>query len=95
MADPGDGDIGEEMDARTRLMRIVAEEMDGVEAEFGDSYRIGRVITIFEVLKPDEGEGQAVGLRVRAGQFPWVAIGILEVAKKIVEGQIPRGGSED
>jgi hypothetical protein len=86
------GDIGDEMDARTRLFRIVGEEMDQVEADVGGDYQIGRVITIFEVVQPDPagGEGQGVGLRVRAGQYPWVAIGILETAKKIVEAQLPR-----
>jgi hypothetical protein len=28
-----------------------------------------------------------VGLRVRAGQYPWVALGMLEFAKKVVESQ--------
>jgi len=69
-------------------MQEVAEEMDAIETEFGDNYRIGRVITIVEVLDP--GGDQGVGLRVRAGQYPWVALGMLEAAKKIVEAQMPR-----
>ena len=32
--------------------------------------------------------GDQVGLRVRAGQFPWVALGMLHAAQKIVESQI-------
>ena len=79
---------GGEPDARTRLMQAVAEEMDGIEAEFGDSYQIGRVITIVEILNPGGEEG--VALRVRAGQYPWVSLGILEAAKKIVEAQLPK-----
>jgi len=72
---------------RAKLMQEVAEEMDGIETEFGDDYQIGRVITIVEVIRPD-GE---VGLRVRAGQYPWVALGMLRFAQKAVESQI--GGS--
>ena len=34
--------------------------------------------------------GLPSGLRVRAGQYPWVALGMLEASKKIVEAQMPR-----
>ena len=81
------GDTGAGRDPRARLMQEVAEQMDAIEADFGDGYAIGRVITIVEVQRTD-GE---VGIRVRAGMYPWVAIGMLEVAKKIVEG----GGEPD
>jgi hypothetical protein len=87
MADVGDEDIGGdggEPDPRARLMHEVAEQMDAIEADFGEDYSIGRVITIVEVNRPD-GE---VGLRVRYGQYPWVALGMLEVAKKNVEAQM-------
>lgn len=74
----------EPADPRTRLMQEVAEEMDGIEAEFGEDYEIGRVITIVEVLRP----GEQVGLRVRAGQYPWVTLGMLHAALKVVEAQM-------
>jgi hypothetical protein len=78
-----------EPEPRARLMQEVAQEMDGIEAEFGDAYQIGRVITIVEILQPGEdGQLRGVGLRIRAGQYPWVAIGMLETAKKIIEGQM-------
>jgi hypothetical protein len=88
----GAGAAGEDQSSpRARLMQEVADEMDGIETEFGDNYQIGRVITIVEVLRPGaDGEGEGVGLRVRAGQYPWVSLGILEAAKKIVEAQMPR-----
>ena len=76
MADAGDAARrreGGEPDPRAKLMQEVADEMDGIETEFGDDYQIGRVITIVEVLRPD-GD---VGLRVRAGQYPWVTLGML------------------
>ena len=65
-------------EARARLMQEVAEQMDAIEAEFGDGYEIGRVITLVEVKRPDD----TVELRVRAGQYPWVAMGMLEYAKQ-------------
>lgn len=77
---PGDGD-------RSRLMQEVAAQMDAIEVDFGRDFTIGRVITIVEVTGPDGN----VALRVRAGQFPWVAIGMLDFAKKSLEAQI---GSE-
>ena len=82
---PGDGD--EEPDPRARLMHEVAEQMDAIEADFGDGYQIGRVITIVEVIQPDGN----VGIRVRAGQLPWVTIGMLDWAKKSLEAAAMTG----
>src|ERR1700739_1308194 len=55
------------LDAGTRLMNEVAEQMDAIEADFGRDFEIGRVITVVEIKGPDGN----VGVRVRAGQFPW------------------------
>lgn len=74
-------------DGRSRLMHEVAEQMDAIEADFGRDFEIGRVITIVEVTTPDG----TVNIRVRAGQLPWVSLGMLEFAKKSLEAQI--GGS--
>jgi hypothetical protein len=71
-------------DGRSRLMQEVAEQMDAIEADFGRDFEIGRVITVVEVKGPN-GE---VGIRVRAGQYPWVALGMLDWAKKSVEASI-------
>jgi hypothetical protein len=82
---------GNEPEPRVRLMQEVAQEMDAIEADFGDDYQIGRVITIVEVLKQNAGgQVEGVGLRVRAGQYPWVALGMLEAAKKTIEAQLAR-----
>jgi hypothetical protein len=85
-----DGENGEDAaregstpDPRARLMEEVAAQMDAIETDFGRDYEIGRVITIVEVKKPD-GE---IGVRVRSGMYPWVALGMLEFAKKVVEAQ--------
>jgi hypothetical protein len=71
-------------DGRSHLMREVAEQMDAIEVDFGRDFEIGRVITIVEVKTPDGN----VNLRVRAGQYPWVALGMLDFAKKSVEAQM-------
>jgi hypothetical protein len=82
-ANEGAGDESGQPGPRAKLMQEVAAQMDAIETDFGDDYEIGRVITIVEVIRPD-GE---VGLRVRAGQYPWVALGMLEFAKKSLEAQ--------
>ena len=87
MADEDDQDgvdEGVQSGPRARLMQEVAAQMDAIEVDFGDNYTIGRVITIVEVTGPDG----SVGLRVRAGQYPWVSLGMLDFAKKSVEAQI-------
>jgi hypothetical protein len=87
MADAGDESAdneGVQPDARAKLMQEVAAQMDAIETDFGDDYKIGRVITIVEVTGPDG----VVALRVRAGQYPWVALGMLDYAKKSVEAQL-------
>jgi hypothetical protein len=78
-------DQGGQASPRARLMQEVADEMDAIEKDFGDDYQIGRVITIVEVVRPND----EIGLRVRAGQLPWVTLGMLQAAQKIVESQIP------
>lgn len=84
------GDQGAQPDPRARLMQEVAEEMDQIEADFGDDYQIGRVITVVEVVRPN-GD---VNLRVRAGQLPWVTLGMLRFAEKVLESQISGGGGQ-
>jgi hypothetical protein len=71
-------------DGRTRLMQEVAEQMDAIEADFGHDFEIGRVITIVEVKTPDD----TVNIRIRAGQYPWVSLGMLEWAKKSIEASM-------
>jgi hypothetical protein len=83
------GNASEQPDPRTRLMQEVAQEMDDIEEQFGENFEMGRVITIVEVITPPEN----VGLRVRAGQYPWVTLGMLHAAVKILEAQMA-GGSE-
>ena len=79
--DEPEGIGGEGPDPRARLMHVVAVQMVAIENYFVDGYHIGRVITIVEVMRPDGN----VELRLRAGQYPWVAIGMLDWAKKSLE----------
>lgn len=74
-------------DGRSRLMQEVAEQMDAIEGDLGRDFEIGRVITIVEVTGPDGN----VGIRVRAGQLPWVSLGMLDWAKKSLEASLAGG----
>jgi hypothetical protein len=88
MASPGQAG-NEEMapDPRGKLMQEVAQQMDAIEADFGEDFRIGRVITIVEVQRPTEAGQAQVDLRVRANMFPWVALGMLQAAADVVKGR--------
>jgi hypothetical protein len=87
----GIGEMGGQPDPRARLMQEVAQQMDAIEADFPDGFEIGRVVTLVEVMGP----GERIELRVRAGMYPWVAIGMLQFARKSLEAQIDGGGSGD
>lgn len=73
---------GNEMqpDPRARLMEEVARQMDAIENDFPEGFEIGRVITIVEVKSPNNPPN----LRVRAGMLPWVALGMLKWAEKVI-----------
>ena len=92
MADPNAGD---DSNARTHLMREVAEQMDAIEADFGDDFEILASITIVMLKRPDG----TMGIRVRnANVSPFEGIGILSMAQdslKAMAQQQPPGGSED
>ncbi len=76
-------EIRMEPDPRGRLMQEVAQQMDAIEQDFPDGFEIGRVITIVEVNPPDGPPN----LRVRAAMLPWVALGMLEFAERVVAPQ--------
>ena len=65
---------------RVKLMHEVAAMMDAIEGDYGSDFTIGRVVTIVEIVTPENTE-----LRVRAGQLPWVSLGMLEWAKSAVK----------
>ena len=83
-AEPEDAGNDEvEHDPRGRLMQEVAAQMDAIEADFGDDYEIGALITIVEVKRADG----SVGVRVRNNAPLWVALGMLQLAQKAIESQ--------
>lgn len=80
-------EIRVEPDPRGRLMQEVAQQMDAIEQDFPDGFEIGRVITVVEVKPPDGSPS----LRVRAAMLPWVALGMLKFAERVV---VPQGYPE-
>jgi hypothetical protein len=66
-------------------MQEVAKQMDAIEADFGDDFQIGRVVTVVEVATPSGG----IDVRVRSSSYPWVTYGLLQYAAKIVEQKHP------
>ncbi|HEX8714366.1 MAG TPA: hypothetical protein VF706_02265 [Solirubrobacteraceae bacterium] len=78
--DTHDGDV--ERDPKAKLLEEVAAQMDAIEADFGDEFEIGNFVTVVEVIRPG-----GAGIRVRGNQQPWVGIGMLRVAEKMLEGQ--------
>jgi hypothetical protein len=85
MADPGEQPPhDDEVDPRARLMEAVADQMDAIETDFGDQYEIGALVTIVEVNRPDGTSA----VRVRSNAPPWIGIGMLRVAEKVLEAQL-------
>lgn len=71
-----------ERDPRAKLGEEVAAQMDAIETDFGDNYEIGNIVTIVEVVTPE-----GANIRVRCNQQPWVGLGLLRVAERVLEGQ--------
>lgn len=56
------------------------EEIEG-DSDIPDNAQIGRIVTIVEVVGPQGREDEFTHVRVRANARPYVAIGLLEIAK--------------
>lgn len=67
---------------RSKLGEEVAAQMDAIETDFGDDYEIGNVLTIVEVITPT-----GTNVRVRCNQQPWIGLGLLRVAERVLEGR--------
>lgn len=67
------------------LGQHIQEQMQEIEndSEIPDDAQIGRIVTIVEVVGPQGKEGEFTHVRVAANARPYVAIGLLEVAKNI------------
>jgi hypothetical protein len=73
-------------DPRNKLGEEVAAQMEAIENDFGDDYEIGAVVTVVEVVRSD-----GAGIRVRCNAPPWVGLGLLRMAEKVLEGQAQGG----
>jgi hypothetical protein len=83
-AEGGLGDIEGGINPRTKLMEEVAAQMDALEEDFGDDFRILKVITVLQIERPDG----VVGIRVRnSSDSALEALGMLHVAQDIVKAQ--------
>jgi hypothetical protein len=80
---------------QTPLGQHMQEQMAAIEQDpnVADGSAIGGIITIVEVVGPDEGDGgQRRNLRVRSNAHPHVSIGLLEEAKMVQLMTIQGGG---
>jgi hypothetical protein len=78
--------------ARTKLMEEVAQQMDAIEADFGDDFEILKVLTIVMVKRPD---GDA-GLRIRnMDMSPLEAVGLLSMAQDVLKVQAATRQEDD
>jgi len=64
----------------TKIGQVVAEQMEALEARFGDDCQIGDVCTIVEVLGP---HGSSVAVRPGADVRPHGLIGLLRMAERV------------
>jgi hypothetical protein len=76
----GEDEIGH--DPVNKLGAEVAAQMEAIENDFGDDYKIGAVVTIVEVIT-----SEGAGVRVRSNAPPWVGLGMLRIAEKALENQ--------
>jgi hypothetical protein len=77
------------------LSTHIMEQMEAIEQdpEVPDNAEIGGIVTIVEVLGPEEGDGtRNRGFRVRSNLPPHFTIGVLEEAKMIQLGMLMQGG---
>jgi len=65
------------------LGQHIQELMQEIEddSEIPDNAQIGRMVTIVEVVGPEGKEDEFTNVRVRANARPYVAVGLLEIAK--------------
>ena len=71
-----------EPDPRAKLGEEVAAQMEAIENDLGDDYKIGNVLTIVEVITPN-----GPGVRVRSNAPLWVGLGLLRIAEKALDAQ--------
>ncbi|HSS33608.1 MAG TPA: hypothetical protein VLL27_10040 [Solirubrobacterales bacterium] len=65
------------------LGQHIQEQMQEIEGdpEIPDDAQVGRILTIVEIIGPQGKEDEYTNVRVRANARPYVAVGLLEIAK--------------
>ncbi len=69
----------------TKIGQVVAEQMEALEARFGEDCQIGDVCTIVEVLGP---HGSSVAVRSGPDVRPHGLIGLLRLAERVALGDV-------
>ncbi len=67
------------------LGQHIQEQMQEIEndTDIPEGAQIGRIVTIVEIVGGEGQQGEFTGVRVRANARPYVAVGLLELAKLI------------
>lgn len=76
---------------QSKIGQVVAAQMEALEGRFGDDCQVGDVVTIVEVLGP---HGSNISVRASDGR-PHSRLGLLHVAKAMLEGQIAGRGLDE
>jgi hypothetical protein len=64
------------------LTQLLMKEIED-DSEIPENSRIGRVVTIVEVVGPESEVEDSTSVRVRTNARPYVALGLLESAKAL------------
>jgi hypothetical protein len=76
---------------QSKMGRVVAEQMEALEADYDDNCEIGDVCTIVEVVGPHGSH-----LRVRGSDMrPHIMIGLLRLSEAMFVGSMRSGSAED
>lgn len=72
---------------QSRVGNVIAEQMEAIEADYGEDCQVGDVLTIVEVLGPHGSH-----VRVRSSDMrPHTTLGLLELAKAAATGGMMGG----
>jgi hypothetical protein len=74
---------------QTKMGRVVAEQMEALEADYEEDCEIGDVCTIVEVLGPHGSHVRVRGSDMR----PHIMIGLLRMSESIFVGGLSGEGS--
>lgn len=74
---------------QSKVGRVVAEQMEAIEGDYGEDSQIGDVVTIVEVVGPHGSH-----VRVRSSDMrPHAGIGLIKMAEQAMLGQLGGGGA--